>query len=295
MKKKICLILLMLFSALELKANDKSGGVVVGNGAGIVENNFQMVYLSLESILDNCLNMKNCPIQDDEKLNLIKIKIITKKNTEMNNRLVFVSEKSNPGFFTTGEAEINRIAKTALTPDSPIYINSDLLYEAGKPVLTVKSITALLVHELGHQAGLLDHRELDILGAKVAIFSDTHTDFYGYQIENDPLHRNIVFSVTNFDYPVKSIMMMFNWKNEFSLNLSAALIESTSCKYDSESFEGVQLTNGHYSFDKNNRLLFEGWVKIFCYESFSGQIIGYNKNLSIALDSDFKIRSLIIE
>jgi hypothetical protein len=270
------------------------GGVVVGNGAGIVENNFQQAYQSLDTIIQNCLNIENCSLQDDERVLVTKILAIVKRNSSKTDRLIFTSEKAHPGFFTTGEAETNRVAKTELSPESPIFINTDMLYDLGKPTLTFENIVALLIHEIGHQTGKLEHTALDILGVKIGNFSESLTDHFGFVLD-DKTKESVVFSVTNFTYPAKSTSLQFNWKNAQNVNLSNSLVASSTCKYDSETFAGTEVSNGHFSFNDKNNLVFEAWVKVSCFESFSGETFIYRKNIEISLDDDYKIISLIVE
>lgn len=291
----ISLFLVLMTSAQTALAANSGGGIVVGNGAGVVESNFQHAYQALEKVLNNCLLIANCSLLEEEKEVVSSIVDIAKINSSRLNRLVFVSEKMNPGFFTTGESETNRIAKTELHPESSIFINTDMLYKAdGTPALSFQSILAILVHEVGHQAGFIDHAALDILGAKIANFSENRTSHSLYKSE-DTEAGTVVFSVTNFELPIKSSILIFNWNDKKSVNLSNSLAGSLSCKYDSESYDGVEVTNGHFAFDQKNNLSFRAWVKISCYERFSSLTYVYKKNLKIAMDSELNIISLIVE
>lgn len=277
---------------------ENGGGVIVGNGAGIVESNFQYAYQSLKNVINHCVLSTNCNVKKDELEVLKKLITILDANGDRKDRLIFLSEKLNPGFFMTGEAESNRIAKTFLNPQSPIFINSDQLYNsAGRPTLNFQRIISLLIHELGHQGGVLDHAWLDILGAKVAIYSENSTNHFSFKIDDEDLSKNqsLVFSVTNLEFPIKSSMLIFNRNNTQSINLSNSLAASSSCQFESEIFQGTEISNGHFSFDEHNNLRFLAWVKIHCFESFSSSTIVYKRNLSVTLDSDYKILSLIVE
>ncbi|MFA6239070.1 MAG: hypothetical protein WC635_17155 [Bacteriovorax sp.] len=293
--KNFLLILVIVFTVINYPAfsREKGGGVIVGNGAGIVETNFQFAFHSLGSILQSCIKNTNCSLQPDEIIIAESIINIVKKNADKKDRFVFVSEKLNPGFFTTSDSEMNRIAKTGLDSSSTIFINADMLYlNNGAPALSFQSILALIIHELGHQSGIRDHASLDILGVKVADFSENLTSHYGYKVESN---KSILFSVTNFDQPIKSTIFIFNWKNEKSQDLSNTLAASSSCKYDSESYSGIEVSNGHFSFDGKNNLVFNAWVNVLCHESFSGSIFVYKKSLIVTMDGQFNILNLLVE
>lgn len=297
-----CFLSFTIFAFLTISkpghAYENGGGVIVGNGAGIVESNFQYAYQSLKNVIKHCMHSTTCNVQKDEQSVLLKLINILDSNANNKDRLIFLSEKLNPGFFMTGEAEANRIAKTFLNPESPIFINTDQLYNAaGRPTINFQRIIALLIHELGHQSGVLDHAWLDILGAKVSDYSENSTNHFSFRIDDEDLSKNqsLIFSVTNLEFPVKSSILIFNWKNSQSINLSNTLAASSNCQYESESFQGTEISNGHFSFDEHNNLRFLAWVKIHCYESFSSNTYIYKRNLVVSLDSNYKIMSLIVE
>ncbi|AUN98409.1 hypothetical protein C0V70_09890 [Bacteriovorax stolpii] len=293
MKRFVCLIVCGLLVVAGAFAKE-GGGTVVGNGAGIVESNFQQGYLSLSKIIANCEAAQNCGLDLEEKNILKDIHEVLTKNLQNKNRLVFLSEKANPGFFTTGASESYRIAKTMLVPNSPIYINTDMLYDKdGNPTLNFNGIVRILVHELGHQTGIEGHSTLDILGAKIATYAEEHTSYFRYNVEET--RESVFFSVANYSYPIKTTLVMFNWKNSSSRDLSYAIIANSECPYDSESYAGIEVLNGHYSFDRRGQLSFNAWVKLSCFESFSGSTNIYRKNLHIALDSDLQITGLTVE
>ncbi len=277
-------------------AQNTGGGTVVGNGAGVVESNFQYAYHALTKIINNCLLIEYCHLQPEEREIALNIMLIAKNNATKKDRLVFVSEKARPGFFTTGDSETNRIAKTILQPDSPIFINSDMLYKKdGVPAINFSNIIALLIHEIGHQSGITSHSVLDIIGAKIADFSENRTSHSVFKAEDENGKTSITYSVTSFDFPIKRTILIFNWNDKKSVDLSKTLTGSTNCTYDSERLDGVQVTNGHFSFDQKNNLTFKAWVKISCFESFSETIFVYQKNLTITMDGEYNIVGLMVD
>lgn len=298
MKKFILLFVLISWQS-DLIAKSSGGGTVVGNGAGSVENNFQYAYNSLPKIILTCLADPKCvDFKLDETL-LKKILTIAKTNLTKIDRLIFLSSKSNPGFFETGINEANRIAKTQLTPNAPIYINTDMLYDINTkiPTLTFPQMIRILIHEIGHQTGVESHAELDILSAKISLFSEMQTSIYRFKIPvtNQDSQEDISFSIMNFELPTKSTILSFNWKNKENYNLTNSLLGTNSCLYESENYSGIELTNGHFAIDNNGMLSFKAWLNLSCYESFSNMTNIYRKNLTISLDAEYKINSFQVE
>jgi len=178
--KKLITIIFIIFTSFA-SAKESGGGVIVGNGAGFAEGLFQQSYQSLPLILENIRLIQNEVLSKNEIELLIKIQTIAAGNSNKKDRLIFLSEKENPNFFNTTEIEVHRFAKTFTNSDSPIFINTDWLYtETGKN-LSHATVIALLVHEIGHQAGEMDHNALDFLGAKVKNYSNSESNQYNFQ------------------------------------------------------------------------------------------------------------------
>jgi hypothetical protein len=89
-------------------------------------------------------------------------------------------------------------------------------------------------------------------------------------------------------------MILFNWKNKKSLDLSNAIAASAECKYGSETYAGIEINNQYFSFDNYSNLNFNSWLKIYCYESFSQQTFVYEKSLNIILNSAFDFQGITL-
>lgn len=293
---KSLLLLITLFFLSITYAKENGGGVVVGNGAGVVENQFQIAYQQIENTISSCILHNQCQFNDAEKEIAHSIVATAKVTAKKPDRLKFVSEKLHPGFFTTGLSEINRIAKTGLNMNGPVYINVDLLYkENGKAALDYEQIVSIMVHELGHQSGIADHDKLDIIAAKIAYFLDGSTDSFTFNFDQDPLNsESINFLIANFKASL-STSIIFNWRIKSSKNLTGMLYESARCQYDSESFSGLQIVNGHFGFDETNNLQFKAWAMVYCFETFSQSITVYRKNLTVWHDEKLQDYGLTIE
>lgn len=285
--KKLVTITFLVFTFFA-RAKETGGGVIVGNGAGFTEGLFQQSYQSLPLILENVRFIQNEALTEDEIELLVKIHAIAKNNSNKKDRLLFLSEKENPNFFKTAEVEIHRFAKTFSNADAPIFINIDWLYtETGKN-LSHAAVIALLVHEIGHQAGEMNHNAHDILGAKVKNFSNAQSNQYNFQIFHPKNEKtSISFVTTNLNFPKKNSLLRFkNQKNQWT-NLSPALFHSIKCKKEEINFE---VSNGHFSYNHEQILEFRAWVNYTCGNSES-----LMDTLKIKLDQNFEITGLIVE
>lgn len=270
-----------------------SGGTVVGNGAGIVESNFQLAYTALSNLISLCIENPYCGINSDDNAIFRKIQVIAIENQKKADRLIFLSEREHPGFFNTGSSEHHRIAKTSLESPGPIYINTDMLYDSfGRAVLDFRGAIRILVHELGHQAGNPDHAKLDILGSSIEHFASAYTTFYNFQ--KDDSNENVVFTVANYPLSGMPIFVTFQWNNFVANDLTDEIYKKIQdgCSFDTESFEGVEVTNGHFAFDFGRNLSFNAWVRVKCFEKFSAQFFYYTHNLKIELSEALEIKSL---
>lgn len=241
------------------------GGGVVNNGAGLVENTFVFAYRMLPQLIDSCVNTANCASENEtppsaEALILRNISLILKENLNAkmtNERLQFLSESEHPGFFTTGDHETNRIAKTCLNSSCPIYVNLDLLYVNGQPALDYSTITGILIHELGHQTGYADHQFLDALGAKIRIFAAAHYTNYIYPFDAS----YIEFHQFNHDFPLKFGELYLS-KNGQSKRVTQYLLSSIQAV---PGWSGFELVNGHYIPNQGTAsdIRFEVWAKVY--------------------------------
>lgn len=291
---KAIVTLLVLTFSLFAEAKETGGGVIVGNGAGFAEGIFQQSYQSLPQILDSIIVTNEINLTEKERELLEKINKVAKQNSSKKDRLIFLSEKDHPGFFTTGENETHRFAKTFATPASSIFINMDWIYgEKGKDLLNHSSAMALLIHEIGHQTGEKDHGELDILGAKIKTFTDGQTNQYNYHIIRSLKEtRMISFLITNLDLPQKRSLLRFkNVKDQWS-NLTTALLLNLKCeKANTEAFD-VEISNGHFAFNRYQQLEFRAWVQFTCKDRTTKTVSSQMKNLNIGFDQNFEMTGL---
>lgn len=260
---------LLLFSCLILactaEARVNSGdGVIVGNGAGFVEQNFQYAYSSLDRAIQQCLhNPRLCRLDGEDAPLLENILEIARQNASNPERLLFVSERDHPNFFATGPNESHRIAKTGLTPSAPIYVNTDSLYENGKPALNLAAIMAILVHEIGHQTGEEDHRRLDLLGAKIRRVVEANLTHHE--------HKSISIDVINYSVPHAMASLYVSRDRDAAVDLSRHIFRQLRCGTTDAQPSGYRITNGHWFLAENKEETgFRAWVEILCMSRKDG-------------------------
>ncbi len=267
-------------------------GNVIGNGAGLVENQFQFAYTTISSVATQCAASKKCETNAIENKLLTQISLIIQKNSANAERLVFLSEKQNPGFFKTGENEQHRIAKTKLQENSTIYVNLDQIYTAdGKPTLDYPTIISILTHELGHQAGESNHAKLDILGNKLKkIVSQKLTR---HQMNFGENNDSVEILMMSHDFPVRTSELIISWGTK-SLDATSGIIEILSCRSPQKSMAGFEFQNGHFLVADTNVtdvINFGLWVDVYCYssESKTVEVEKYEMKLQINQELSFKV------
>ena len=284
MIKKTFAIFLLSTSLLFAKSN---GGTVVGNGAGIVENNFRYGYFLLKEVIPSCTENQMCQLSDFEINLLNKIVDIITSNLLKEDNLIFVSEKKEPGFFTTGEGnEPHRIAKTGLSPDQPIFINLDLLYnDRNEANLDLPAIVGILVHELGHQTGIKNHAALDFLAAKIRFFLTSKINNYKFYVNNDPkLTANVL--VINSEFPIKKAHLFISWNQGEMKDITSEFVNLIKCKSNNATNLGFEIQNGNFSKESNSNIVtFNAWVGSYCSIENSADILHVeNQDLRLQFD-----------
>ncbi len=273
------------------------GGSVVGNGAGIVENNFQFAYLSLTTTIAECLQQQKCEMTPPEFRTLTEMQKVLETNKSNEKRIQFVSEKDHPDFFNTGEGEIHRIAKTGLTAQEPIYINRDQLYaQNGQPAFDFASILSILAHEVGHQTGELSHAKLDILGSKLkkVILEKVRT----HDVEVGVSHERVEVAIINQSFPFRSSEMTISWQGVGSVLVTEEIMKHTNCRLPGATLAGIEIDNGHYTevSDKLGQrelaVKFAVWAHLTCFDPQTGNFEAETKNISTEITKELKFTVL---
>lgn len=259
------------------------GGHLVGNGAGQVEQNIVFAYISLTKEIDQCFSLPaKCPLDSRDANTLNNIRQIAMDHPFTTDRIQFISESEQPGFFETEVGQAHRIAKTGSVPGSPvalpsdpIFWNTDQFYNAsGNAALDFPFIIAILIHELGHQAGEPDHKYLDGLGAKVrSLLQDQiQEETYPHEILNG---SEIELKLTTIKYSdATGTTDLFLFDGDHTVSLNRYFIQSVVCK-DNETRVGWTLNAA--SFESNIHqtkdeiaIPYRGWLSVRCLRD--GQI-----------------------
>lgn len=273
------------------------GGGIVGNGAGVVEFEFHQSKHIIDRVLGGCFPGNPCRFETENFQLAEKILALVRSSAGDLVRFEFVSGKERPGFFNTGANEFHRIAKTTLTPGSPIYVNTDLLYETdGKPRLSFGQVVGLVVHELGHQTGEPDHRALDVLGSEVAQMLQGQSFYYRYASEMGGSAFQL--GVTNLSFPAK-IPLVVLFANDRSRNLTTTITRMVKCQKAKTQFVGYEVTNGHFSVPTSNAVLgveidFNAWLRVSCFDSAAKTRSEEIHSLKMTVDKDRDVESVSI-
>ncbi len=282
--------------------NEVFAGGIVGNGAGIVEQNIQFAYLSLDKVISHCVvSPKVCGVSDEEIQTLKKIEGVLIANTSNPYRIIFLSEKSTPGFFTTSSTESNRIAVTGLNSSIPIYFNVDELYsQIGEPNLDFAGLSAILIHELGHQTGEQNHSKLDILGSKIrrVLSQDFSSLKYGFE----KTQKYLELSTINYSVPMPVADIYLSVNAEPSSILTQDVMRQVKCKGPMQKFVGYEISNAHWNYvskvlNAEGAIDYSAWIRIFCAESLIPQSVmnTETKNLVIHLSDMAKIIGIEVQ
>ena len=244
-------------------------GGYVGNGGGLAEQNFNYAYTALSRNIDSTIFTKK-DLFDAEELELLtNIKAIATKNASNEDRLTFVSGKDFPDLFTTGPSEHHRIAVTGDSEASEIFINTDLLYSSeGASLLDLGTQTAILVHEIGHQAGELNHQKLDILGSKIRAHFNQSSKHHEIQFKG----KDYQFVLVNHQGEMRTAELLMQDSEQLrSLNPEIFVkLEAVKTAKSYLGLSGFQLINGNFKLELYpDRLVFQAWISA-TYFSASG-------------------------
>ncbi len=257
-----------------------SGGDIIGNGGGLVEQEFRFAYRRLPRIIATCEESQFCPFTGVERESLIRIKDVASKFLNMKDRLIFLSESKYPGFFRDSRDAEVRIAKTAFIPGAPIFVNLDLLYIENKPSIEFSTMISLLVHELGHQIGIKSHSELDDMGAKLRDYLTQDTRLTSFEVHGG-LAQVRVFNLQKIDFNAE---VFFSYRGTV-IPLTSRIRDELSCKRKKSMAIGFELTNSHWDRFRSDRgvsiLGYNAWIKVRCLELSTSAIWTEDKDLHL--------------
>lgn len=297
MKQLLISICFFTISTITVQALAGSGSSLVGNGAGIVENSFIYHYSKISKIIETQLSTQDHQFSDPNFRLLYKIQLILKKYPDPTKKLVFLSGKSNPGFFQTSDNETHRIAKTYLTPKSLIYINTDHLYKlSGEAAIDDGTIISILAHELGHQAGETNHQKLDYLGAQLRqSISEKITSSF---IKDTSDQKEIKLTTVHIENSTYSDVTLY-WKNKTNfMNISSYIYKrlSTVCIEQSLNsiYIGSKIVYTRLAPSNSNQTDYLSAIKIilfsevYCSDASTNTINTMNIELKFNINENFE-------
>ncbi len=250
-------------------------GDIVGNGGGLLEQNFMSAYYSLQTAIQNCLDNYECGLSSEETLLLKEINSLYVDKVFQERPIVFLSEKNAEGFFLTEDDQTSRVAKTGFTKDSTIFVNLDI---AEAIVDDIPAMLGIIVHELGHQAGIANHSLLDQLGAKVRNQWSSNWKVLRFIMNKHNLDVRLFSS--EFNYINSKISYSFRGEVK---SLNNDIYEKINC-LENEVVYGFNLSNGHWrrpiQNDWNSKIGIDYWINIYCQDE-EGNIRTEERDLDI--------------
>lgn len=249
------------------------GGSEAGNGGGLSEKNILFAYKHLNEYVDLCLKSRSCQLNAIEKALLEKIREVLPQ--EQKTPLVFFAESAKPGFFIIDG--MPKIAKTGSLVGDPIYINLDLLY-AKQSQNTYQFVdlplsASILLHELGHHQGILDHALLDHLGTAMQTFLLTHSlraEFWNGNAALITFQNNSVRSDKDKKHLRFMDQILLENGNEL-YDLQQDILSNIHCPLKTQKALGLRLYNVHeergLSFDPQTQILKKpavAWYVLSC-------------------------------
>lgn len=212
-----------------------SGPDIIGNGAGLAEQNLTYLFRHLDRYLALGLNQSHVLDQQQRKV-VQEILDVVLKNRFKKKSLVFLNSENFENFFNSHLDPEERVAKTGFSSDFPIFINLGQIYKNDLES-EVATLLGILVHELGHQVGVGDHQYLDELAAdirdlfegyysKVSVRqNDNEFAFFHYQEHGDSAFDRGVLSIgqnnfipfsvndSNYTCPIDGKLHSMSWEN----------------------------------------------------------------------------------
>lgn len=241
------------------------GGDIVGNGSGHGETEVEFFIAQLPFNIKAALKQKTVRFNETEEKVLTQIL----ENVEVKAPTVFLvsGEESTEFFNEIGVDRSERIAKTGFSPEFPIYVNQALIEKVihEKPLYWV----SLLIHELGHQAGVANHRFLDRLAGKVQLVLSLGKDNLQYPMNSDDT-LNIQIVNHYFREAVADVYITYNGE---LVAINDWDVEKLKEGCGDLEFAGLQVINMHWKDysqpnDKGEVLLKMGaWGQIKCKDT----------------------------
>ncbi len=265
-------------------------GDVVGNGGGLLEQNFLLAYYSLQAAIENCLILEDCYTSQSNQEVLKEINQLIIKKINMKSIFIFLRNSETENFFFDEFDQSERIAKTGFSKDHPIFINLDITDEI---INDVPAMLGIIVHELGHQIGIKSHSYLDQLGVKIREMWITNWIVSDISIGGEDLSLRLFSTKSN--YISSKLSYVFRGKVK---SLNSLILKKLNCR-KGDRLSNYSLTNGHWrrpSLDNFRSIVIKTfWLDLYCEDQY-GQAYLIKRDLDISfIFNSFRGRSPVLK
>lgn len=257
------------------------GGDIIGNGGGLGEQNFIYALSQVAGFINETIAAGL--VQGPDVAALTRIAWHAREQGSRAGELIFISGKAVPGLFDSPSDPEVRMAKTALSPDAPILINLDMIYQRAYGSLEIMPFTVMvasLVHELGHQIGIQDHSYLDYLGARVRRLLEREQNRVGRRLGRDGR-----VDMTSINLGPLALPKLYFTFGEQLLTFDRELHGALTCRDPQAQVRSARFDNQHWqpgvNFDRTWITSYRAWVILKCVGD-AGEV--YEEERDFALD-----------
>lgn len=240
------------------------GGDIIGNGGGLGEQNFIYALSQVAGFIRETLAAGL--VQGPDAAALARIAWHAQTQGERAGELIFISGKAVPGLFDSPMDPEVRMAKTALSPEAPILINLDMIYQRAYGKLEIMPFTVMvasLVHELGHQIGIQDHSYLDYLGARVRRLLEREQNRVGRNLGRDGR-----VEMTSINLGPLAVPKLYFTFGEQLVTFDSELHAALKCRDPKAQVRSARFDNQHWqpgvNFDRSWVTSYRAWVTLKC-------------------------------
>lgn len=172
--------LLLIISVLGISLPSQALVFQEIKGHSVAEKQIQWIWKNRKMLIKSC-QFDSAVCTKNPKVSAVVGRIAKVVLETEKTEIKFLSEKENPGFFTSNQGETHRVAMTSLVPTEPIYFNTDLI-----STLNLTQMTGILFHELTHKLGILDDADRwpDQVGAVFAAHLQQGLQISAYPLRN---------------------------------------------------------------------------------------------------------------
>lgn len=262
-------------------------GDIVGNGGGALEADFIYAYSKIPKIINDCLDTHLCRVNDEQRNLLRRIRTIAINNQNKADKLIFLNEATAPGFFEDEHDPGVRFAKTGFNPDAPIFVNLDVTYLGNNSMIPTLVIFSILIHEIGHQAGVRSHAYLDDLGTKIRNYLNEEKIKAKIGVDGRYFSTNVYNFKNRFEYSEINVSFM-----GLKYELGQRVLDKATCS-QGRKLTGYTIENLYHQrvikIQETFVVPMKAWIKIFCIDE-NATFWPEEKDLSL----DFKIEKRFI-